>query len=150
MTTVDFGISDQDENFRPKISVYDDVENLIQEIKNNKRPTKHWVCSYLHSSLTESELLQLEQNETAFWEKFRSGAKNSSCLPTPGSFGKSRADNESETRFVNIRCKRFTSMQKLHMEENDLHGYYDDLALIIFGLVIFHKKWHNLYKKLVQ
>ena len=151
LTTADLTINDLDENFRPKSSVYDDVENLIQEIKNNKRPTKDWVLSYLHSSLTESESLQLEQNETQFWEKFPSGARNRSCLPTLGCFGDSRALNDkSETKFVNIRCKRFTSMQQLHKEENDLHVYYDDLATIMFSKIFFYNKWKNLYNKVVQ
>ena len=99
--------------------MYDDIEKLIQEIKDKKRPTQHQVCSYLHLSLTENELLQLKQNETQFWEKFPAGAKDSSCFPTPGEFkaltnpkhwGIPALHDQSQTKFMNIRCKRFTLM----------------------------------------
>jgi len=108
-SSLDFALPNQADNFKPKSSVYDDIEKLIQEIKNRKRPTKRQVCSYLHPSLTTDELLQLKQNETLFWEKFPPGAKNSSCLPTPGCVWKPEVlYDDSETKFVNIRCKRFT------------------------------------------
>ena len=55
--SLDFALPNRADNSQPKSSVYDDIEKLIQEIKNNKRPTKHQVCSYLHLSLTENELL---------------------------------------------------------------------------------------------
>ena len=109
-TSLDFVLPNRAENFKPKSSVYDDIENMLQEIRNKKRPTKHQVCSYLHPSLTEKELLELKQNETQFWKKFPLGAKDSSCLPTPSCVQvKPKAlNNELETKFVNIRCKRFT------------------------------------------
>ena len=115
-TTLDFVLPNRAENFKPKSSVYDDIEKLIQEIKHKKRPTKHQVCSYLHLSLTENELLQLNKNETPFWEKFPFGAKDDSCLPTPGClknpkyWGIRALNDQSQTKFVNIRCKRFTMM----------------------------------------
>lgn len=57
VVSLDFVSPNQADNSKPRSSVYDDVEQLIQEIKIKKRPTKHQVCSYLHSSLTEDELV---------------------------------------------------------------------------------------------
>ena len=115
VVSLDFALPNRADNSKPKSSVYDDIEKLIQEIKNNKRPTKHQVCSYLHLSLTENELLQLKENETQFWEKFPFGAKDSSCLPTPSCrnpkhWGIRALNDQSQTKFINIRCKRFTMM----------------------------------------
>ena len=91
---------------KPKPTVNDDLEKLMQDIQNRKSIKEPMTYSYAHQMLTFEELQEIQNSKSDFWRKVD---RESSF------FGNMRLlSDRSVTKFIDIHCKRYTVQMTLN------------------------------------